>query len=383
MRRPDDERKLRTLLGEFPVVAIVGPRQVGKTTLARALGAKRAVTIFDLEDPRHLARLAEPMLALEPLRGLVVIDEVQLRPDLFPALRVLADRRPLPARFLLLGSAGPTLLRQSSESLAGRIAYHELEGFGVGDVGTDMAERLWLRGGYPRAFLARSEAASLRWRSQHLRAFLERDAPALGLRLAPETLRRFWAMMAHYHGQLWNGAELARAFGVSEKTVAHYLDIARGTFMVERLPPWHENLGKRLVRSAKIYVSDTGLLHALLGIRSHEELLLHPKVGASWEGFVLGAVRRHLGAERDQCHFWALHSGAELDLLVVHGGRRFGFEVKRSDAPSLTPSMRHALVDLKLERLDVLHPGAETFPLAERVRAVAFSRLRRDVPPLR
>ena len=375
-------REAGSLLRQFPVVALLGARQVGKSTLARTIAAGRhAVTTFDLEHSPDLARLEDASLTLGGLRGLVVIDEVQRRPELFPTLRVLADRGQ--ARFLLLGSASPDLLRQGSESLAGRIAYLEMSGFALDEVGADGLRRLWVRGGFPRSFLATSERASLTWRKNLLRTFLERDLPSLGVRVAPALLERFWKMIAHWHGELWNGSELGRSLGLSEPTVRHYLDLLSQTFALRVLRPFHENLAKRQVKSPKVYVSDSGLLHALLDIRDHEQLLSHPKLGASWEGLLLQQVVARLGAERDECFFWRTHEGAELDLLIVRGGRRFGFEFKRTDAPRVTPSMRHALADLGLASIDVVHAGAETFPLAPKVRAVAAERLLLDLKPLR
>jgi predicted AAA+ superfamily ATPase len=340
-------------------------------------------TVFDLEDPADLARLADARLTLEPLRGLVVVDEIQRRPDLFPLLRVLADRPRHPARFLVLGRASPDLLRQSSESLAGRVAYHELGGFSVEDVGPARADRLWLRGGFPRSFLARTERDGDEWRQAFVRTFVERDLPQLGVTIPPATLERFWAMLAHYHAQVWNASEFARSFGVSDATVRRYLDLLSATFAVRVLLPWSENLGKRQVRSPKVYLADSGLLHSLLGIRERRDLERHPKLGASWEGFALDAVVRRLGVERRECHFWATHGGAELDLLVVRGRRRWGFEFKRTSAPAVTRSMRVALEDLRLQRLDVVHGGPHTFLLAPRIRAVAFARLLDDVATLR
>ena len=371
------------LLEESPVVGILGPRQVGKTTLARLSAGRWAgpVTTFDLEDSESLARLADPKLGLQGLRGLVVLDEVQRMPELFNVLRVLADRPGTPARFLVLGSASPEFLRHSAESLAGRILWYTLPGLSLDEVGADAADTLWLRGGFPRAFLARSDDASYRWRGGFLQAHVERDLPALGLRLPADTIRRFWTMLAHAHAQLWNGAEMARAFGVAEGTVRHYLDVLCGTLMVRRLRPWHANLDKREVKSPKVYLCDSGLVHRLLGLRTMDALLGHPKVGASWEGFAMDQVVSRVGAAQDECYFWGLHSGAELDLLVVRGGRRLGFEVKRTTAPRLTPSMRAAVEHLGLDRLDVIHGGETTFPLAERVRAVPLSRLTLELSP--
>lgn len=384
LRRETHLATVRRLLRSFPVVALIGPRQVGKTTLARELAAGPRATVFDLEDERDVARLAEPTLTLEPLRGLVVIDEIQRRPDLFPTLRVLADRPRRPARFLVLGSASPELLRQSSETLAGRIAYHEIPGFTVGEVGgAAHLDRLWVRGGFPRSYLARSERESREWRRQFVRTFVERDLPTLVGALPSSALQRFWAMLAHYHAQTWNASELGRAFGVGDTVVRRYLDALTGTFVVRQLRPWAENLAKRQVRAPKVYLADTGLLHTLLGIDDHSALERHPKVGASWEGFALTQIVARLGVPWTECHFWATHQGAELDLLVVRGRQRIGFEFKRTTTPALTRSMRVALADLRLDRLDVIHAGRETFELAPTVRAVSCARIMEDIRPLR
>ena len=372
------------MLRRSPVVAILGARQVGKTTLARmvAEGQRGPVTFLDLEDPADVARLAEPVLALGGLRGLVVLDEVQRLPEIFRALRVLADRPRRPARFLVLGSASPDLLRQSSESLAGRLAFHELGGFSLEEVGAEKLARLWLRGGFPRSFLARSEKVSGDWRRDFVRTFLQRDLPQLGITIPSETLGRFWSMLAHYHGQVWNASEFARSFGVADTTVRRYLDTLAATFVLRILPPWRENVGKRQVKSPKVYVADSGILHTLLGVGEGRDLERHPKLGASWEGFGIEQVVACLRARREECFFWSTYAGAELDLLVIRGRHRLGFEIKRTAAPSLTPSMRAAMKDLGLDRLDVIHAGAETFPLAPRVRAVSLSRLLTDLLPL-
>ena len=372
-------RKLR----DNPVVALLGARQVGKTTLARELAARRQdVSHFDLEDPRDLARLDEPTLALEPLRGLVVIDEVQHRPDLFPVLRVLSDRSPLPARFLVLGSASPELLRQGSESLAGRIGYHELAGFDLVEVGVERWRRLWLRGGFPRAWLAQDDERSQQWRRDFIRSFVERDLPGFGITLPSRLLHDFWTMLAHYHGQTWNGSELARAFGVAQTTVRRYLDIMTGAYITRLLRPWRENLGKRIVKAPKMYIADTGLLHALLGIGGARELAAHPKVGASWEGFALEQVVRQLKARPEECYFWSVHGGPELDLLVIRGQERRGYEFKRTDAPRITKSMVAVTKLLGLSGLDVVHVGRDTYPMADGVRAVAGRDILAEIPPL-
>ncbi|HSB80743.1 MAG TPA: ATP-binding protein [Candidatus Methylomirabilis sp.] len=382
--RPTHQQALRTLLRQFPVVALIGARQVGKTTLAREIAsARRSATAFDLERPADLARLASPELALAPLRGLVILDEIQRRPDLFPTLRVMADRPRRPAAFLVLGSASPPLLHQASESLAGRIAYYELPPLSLWETGPATFGRRWLRGGFPRAFLAATDAQSLAWREEFIRTFLERDLPQLGVTIPALTLRRFWAMLAHYHGRIWNGAELGRAFGVAHTTVRRYLDLLTGGFVVRQLSPWHANLGKRQVKTPKVYIADSGLLHALLGLETQDALESHPAVGASWEGFALEMVTGLLRARPEDCYFWATHMGAELDLLVRRGTVTLGFEFKRTDTPALTRSMRVALEDLRLDHLYVVHPGADTFPLAPQVTAVALPQAPSVLRPLR
>ena len=377
-------RNLSRLLRENPVVALLGARQVGKTTLANDLmrGRRGRATWFDLEDPRDLRRQDEPTLALEPLRGLVVLDEIQNRPELFPILRVLADRSPRPARFLVLGSASPDLLRQGSETLAGRIAFYELPGFDLDEVGAPNWERLWFRGGFPPSYLARSHRQSGEWRANFIRTFLERDLPRLGISIPARTLMDFWTMVSHYHGQIWNASELGRAFGVAHTTVRLYLDLLSDTFVVRQLQPWTENIGKRVVKSPKVYIADSGLLHSLLNLSTPRDLAGHPKVGASFEGYAIEQVIRRLGARPSECYFWATHSGAELDLLVVRGRRRLGFEFKRTDAPRFSPSMNSALHALGLERIDVVHVGANTFPMHRKARAIALARLLEDLKPI-
>jgi predicted AAA+ superfamily ATPase len=376
---------LKRLLARSPVVALLGARQVGKTTLARSFVERqdRPATFFDLERAQDLARLEDPELALRNLRGTVVLDEIQRRPELFPALRVLADRTRKPARFLVLGSASPDLLRQSSESLAGRISYHELAGFSLDEVGDKNFLRLWLRGGFPRSYTARSNAESRAWRRDFIRTFLERDIPQLGITIPAGSLERFWAMLAHYHGQVWNASEFARSFGVSHHVTRRYLDALQSTFMIRVLKPWKANIRKRQVKSPKVYIRDSGILHSFLDIASISDLERHPKIGASWEGFLVESVMQRLGAEPEQCYFWGTHTGAELDLLVVHGRRNYGFEMKRTTAPRITPSMRSALKDLQLKRLDVIHAGSETFPLGRNIRALSAERLLDDLKPLR
>jgi len=371
--RPALSQQITTALARSRVVVLIGPRQCGKTTMARTFVPPDSLNYFDLEDPVSLARLDEPMTALRDLRGLVVIDEVQRRPNLFPILRVLVDRDPLPARFLILGSASPGLLHQSSESLAGRLEIVTMGGFCLAEVGLDARTEHWLRGGFPLSFLAPSEADSLAWRKNFVQTFLERDLPQLGIRVPAYTMLRFWTMLAHYHGQIWNGAELARSLGVSQPTVRRYLDTLEGVFMVRQLRPWHANLKKRQVKSPKVYFRDTGLLHHLLGVRSERDLLTHPKLGASWEGYVIEEILK--AVRPNEAYFWATHGGAELDLLLLKDGRRVGVECKRVDAPRLTRSMRIALSDLQLEHLIVVYPGEQSYPLSERVAAVPLEML--------
>lgn len=375
------ERRLR----ENPVVAVIGARQVGKTTLAALVTDRRRGPIrrFDLEKPADLARLDDPYRALEEQRGLVVLDEIQRLPDVFPVLRVLADRPRTPARFLVLGSASPDLLRQSSESLAGRISYYQLPGFTLDEVGSKGMGRLWLRGGFPRSYLATSDRRSVDWRNDFLRTFLERDLPQLDIRVPADTLLRFWTMLAHYHGQIWNASEFARSLGSNHKTARRYLDILTSTYVVRSLPPWHENITKRQVKSPKTYLADSGLLHALLGIGTKDALEGHPKVGASWEGFLLHEVLQCLGARSREAFFWATHAGPELDLLVVRGTRRLGFEFKRTVAPRVTKSMNEALRLLSLTSMTVVHAGTESFSMRPKIRAIAASRIIEDVKPLR
>ena len=370
--------RVRESYAVHPAVAIEGPRQCGKTTLAHAIAAEETgpVSYFDLEDPADLQRLAIPEQALRPLRGLVVIDEAQRMPELFPLLRVLLDRPETPARFLLTGSAAPELIRGLSESLAGRVGIVDLGGFTLGEVGPEALHLLWLRGGFPRSFLAGDERTSLQWRLDFVRTFLARDLPQLGITIPAETLRRFWTMIAHYHGQTWSGAEFARSLGTSEPTARRYLDILAGAYMVRILLPWFGNLGKRQVKAPKIYVRDPGLLHALLNLKDRDELLGHPKLGASWEGFALEQLVALLDT-RD-AYYWATHAGAELDLLVMWNGKRYGFEIKYADAPGTTKSMHAALGDLGLAHLWVIYPGEKRYNLTDKITVVPA----REIPAL-
>ena len=378
-------KEVRSLLERNKVVAIIGARQVGKTTLAKDIAKhwKGPVEFFDLENPAELARLADPMLILQDLQGLVIIDEIQRLPDLFTVLRVLADRRRPATRFLLLGSASPELLKQSSESLAGRIAYYKMQGFSVDEVSVENLYRLWVRGSFPRAYLAGSNKASSEWRRDFIKTFLERDVRELGFTVSSTTLRRFWSMLTHYHGQTWNYSEFARSFGVSDHAIRNYLDILTSTYVVQVLPAYHENISKRQVKAPKVYLSDSGLLHTLFNLESQKDIEMHPKLGASWEGFGIEVVVRQAQIRRDECYYWATYAGAELDLLAIRGQQRWGFEFKRTVAPTVTKSMHHAIADLGLSRLYVVHAGDKTFPLDKKVSAVALSDVTTQIQPMR
>ncbi len=384
LERKQEKSILAGLLARYPIVGIIGARQVGKTTLARAIadGFSEDVIYYDLENPEDISRLSDPMLVLKDRTGLVVIDEIQRNPDLFPVLRVLADRVNTPCRFLILGSASPAMLRQGSESLAGRVFYHRLDGFGLDETGDSTFEQLWLRGGFPRSYLSPTDEESMEWRRGFIRTFLERDLPQLGISIRSTTLHRFWRMLSHYHGQTWNASEFSRSFGVADTTIRNYLDTLTGAMVIRQLQPWYENISKRQVKAPKVYLEDTGLLHSLLNLPTLYDLEGHPKMGASWEGFAIQQVIRRLGADREECFFWATHGGAELDLLVVRGSQRIGFEIKRTSSPRVTLSMKNALKDLKLQRLDVIYAGEETFLLAPRMRAVPLKRILRELDPL-
>jgi len=365
--------RIRSALARSPITVLTGPRQSGKTTLAREILSEDSPNYFDLEDPVSVARLEEPRTVLEPLEGLVVIDEIQRRPDLFPILRVLADRRKRTARFLILGSASGELMRQSSESLAGRMERIEIGGFTLAELGPEAAAKLWRRGGFPLAWLARNEPDCNAWRKQFIQTLLERDLPQWGVRIPAVALLRFWTMIAHYHAQIWNATEPARALGVSPSTTRRHLDLLTDALMVRQLQPWHANVGKRQVKSPKLYIRDSGLFHQLLGIENEKALLSHPKLGASWEGFVIEQV---LASEpHDEAWFWATHQGAEIDLLLRRGDRLLGVECKRADAPKLTPSIRTALDDLGLERVAIVHPGAQRYAVHDRVEVIPLASL--------
>lgn len=372
--------KVRAALRARPIVALLGPRQCGKTTVARGLAADRSGAYFDLEEPLSLARLAQPMTVLSEIKGLIVIDEVQRQPELFPILRVLADRRPARAKFLILGSASPELIRNAPETLAGRVAFIEMGGFDLGEVETAGQQKLWLRGGFPRSFLARSDAESFRWREDFIRTFLERDIPQLGIRIPAAALRRLWMMLAHYSGQVLNASEIGRSLGEAHTTVKRHLDLLCGALVVRQLQPWFENVGKRQVKAPKVYVRDSGILHALLGVPSHGVLQGHPKVGASWEGFVIEEAVRIAGERH--AYYWATQAGAEMDLLLMLRGKRYGVEVKYADAPRLSRSMTMALSDLRLDRMWIVYPGDQRYRLDERVEAISLSGLREELARL-
>ena len=371
--RNDFIKRLNAALERNRVVVLTGPRQSGKTTLARQLVQKNTPNYFDLEDPISLDRLDQPMTALAPLRGLVVVDEVQRQPDLFPILRVLADRENEPAKFLILGSASGDLLRQSSESLAGRAARLTLNGFHLSEVGNEQSTPLWLRGGLPQSYQAQDEDESFLWREQYVQDLLERDFPQWGVRTSATALRRFWNMLAHYHGQVWNASPPARAMGVSPPTIRRYLDLLTDAFMIRQLPPYHANLGKRQIKSPKIYIRDSGILHQLLTIKTEGDLLTHPALGASWEGFVIEQLLAQL--EPDEAYFWGIHQGAEIDLVLHRGGRWVGVECKRKDAPRITRSIQTALDNLGLERVVIVYPGERSYPLNEQVHVMPLRML--------
>jgi len=380
IQRTPELELLKKLFKGNPIIAILGPRQCGKTTLSRQFSSQlsSSITAFDLENPRDTQRLQDPLLALEGVKGLVIIDEIQRRPDLFPVLRVLSDRS-TKTKYLILGSASRDLIRQSSESLAGRISYLEIGGFSLKHVGVQRIERLWVRGGFPRSFLASGEASSYQWRQDFIATFLERDIPQLGIKIPAKSLGRFWGMLAHYHGQIFNASEIGRSLGVSDHTAQRYLDLLSGTFMLRQLRPWYYNTKKRIIKRPKIYFRDTGILHALLSLEDKEDVLSHPKLGASWEGFALEEAIRYLQLRENEAFFWGVHTGAELDLVFEKKGKLYGIEVKYSEAPSLTPSMRFALTELSLKHLWVVYPGKEEYSLNRSITVVPLASLDRVI----
>lgn len=367
-------QKVLKAISQFPVTLLSGPRRCGKTTLARQVWKQVGGEYFDLEDPETPLQPERASLVLRDLKGLVIIDEFQRQPDLFPLLRVLADREPLPARFLVLGSASLDLVRGVSETLAGRVSYIRMGGLSLDEIGGDNADRLWIRGRFPRSYLAEDGSESLEWRSNFIRSFLERDIPQLGIRIPAISLRRFWTMAAHYHGQVWNAAEFARSLGSKEDTARKYLDILTGTYLIRQVPPWFENIGKRLVKSPKVYIRDTGILHALLGMKSKRDIQSHPKLGFSWESFALEEILILLGLEQE-AYFFKTYAGAELDLMVMQGNRRFGFEFKYQDAPRTSRSIHTIINELNLERLWIVYPGERAYPLRERIDVVPLTRV--------
>lgn len=376
IKRTPEIKRLKELFKNNPIVAILGPRQCGKTTLSHQFSRllSSEVTTFDLENPRNLERLKEPLLALEDAKGLVIVDEIQRLPNLFPVLRVLSDSSPK-TRYLILGSASRDLIKQSSESLAGRITYLEIGGFSLEHLRAQDREKLWIRGGFPRSYLAANEAASYQWRQDFIATFLERDIPQLGINIPAEALGRFWGMLAHYHGQIFSASETGKSLGVSDHTAQRYLDLLTGTFMVRQLRPWYYNTKKRLVKRPKIYFRDTGILHTLLSLEDKKDVLSHPKFGASWEGFALEEVIRRLHLREEEAFFWGVHTGAELDLVFRKKGGLYGIEVKYTQAPSLTSSMRFAFEELALKHLWVVYPGKEKYPLNKDITVVPLAEL--------
>ncbi|OGX40400.1 MAG: hypothetical protein A2984_01635 [Omnitrophica WOR_2 bacterium RIFCSPLOWO2_01_FULL_41_12] len=374
IQRSSELDLLKKLFKDNPIVAILGPRQCGKTTLSHQFSRPLSleVTIFDLENPRDIERLRDPLLALEDIKGFVIIDEIQRLPNLFPVLRVLSDRSKQ-TKYLILGSASRDLIKQSSESLAGRISYLEIGGFSLKHIGIQNLERLWIRGGFPRSYLASSDVSSYQWRQDFIATFLERDIPQLGLKIPAKSLSRFWGMLAHYHGQIFNASEVGRSLGVSDHTAQRYLDLLSGTFMVRQLRPWYYNTKKRLVKRPKIYFRDAGILHALLSLENKKDLLSHPKLGASWEGFALEEVITNLHLKEEEVFFWAVHTGAELDLVFQKKGKLYGIEVKYTQAPSLTPSMRFALKELSLKHLWVVYPGKDGYSLSKNITVIPLA----------
>lgn len=367
-------KQLQDSIEHFRVTALLGPRQCGKTTLARALDLPRE-NRFDLEDPLDQARLQNPRDVLGNLTGLVMIDEFQRQPDLFPVLRVLADREDQPARFLILGSASPQLMKGASESLAGRVNFIHMGGLNCDEVGTAERDRLWLRGGFPESYLAPSDEVSGKWRRSFIQTFLRQDIPSFGINVPPERLRRFWIMAAHYHGQTWNSSAIAKSLDISHPTARSYLDVLTDSYVMRQLPPFMTNLGKRVVKAPKVYLRDSGLLHSLLQIESLSDLQSNPRYGASWEGFALEQLCSVLELEPDEVFFWGTQGGAEIDLVVERGGKRYGFEFKVTEKPSVTHSMTIARKDLGLEKVYLVYPGELRYPLRDGMEALGYARI--------
>ena len=372
IQRKKLREKIENAIRRSVITAVLGPRQCGKTTISRMIGSKHGAIYYDLEDPVSFQALkSSPEQLLSEQKGLIILDEIQRMPELFPILRMLADRADITARFLLLGSSSPNLMKNVSESLAGRVAFIDMSGFDISELSVRDVKKLWYRGGFPRSFLAADEEESFSWRLDFIRTFLERDIPQLGITVPSETLRRFWTMLAHYHGQTWNGSEFARAIGATEPTARRYLDLLSGAYVIRQLQPWYENIGKRQVKSPKIYIRDSGLLHALLLLKDNQ-IRLHPKNGASWEGFIVEQV---INLVETPVWYWATHAGSELDLFAVINGKRTGIEIKFADAPDLTKSMHLAFQDLKLDRLFIIYPGKISYPLLENIIVVPLPEL--------
>lgn len=361
--RKIDLKEVQKRIDNFRVTALLGPRQSGKTTLAKHFHADE---YFDLENPRDLTRLSNPQLALENCKGLIIIDEIQRKPELFPIIRYLVDNKSH-QKYLILGSASRDLIRQSSESLAGRISFYTLLGFRMHDIKIDELPMLWFKGGLPPSYLSQDVTISTQWREDYIRTFLERDIPNLGIHIPSETLRRFWQMLSFYHGNLVNFSEIGRSFGIADTTVRHYIEILQGTFMIRLLQPWYVNIGKRIVKRPKIYIRDSGLFHTLLSIETEKTLKAHPKLGSSWEGFALDCVWRSIGKADEHCYFWRTHAGAEVDLFWQHEGKNWACEFKYTDAPALTKSMQSALHDLQLKKIWVIYPGKQSYEIHERI----------------
>ena len=373
--RPTALNELNQKLSQAPIVAILGPRQCGKTTLAKAFIAsqKKPTHFFDCENPRDLAKLQNPLLMLEPLTGLIVIDEIQLYPSLFNILRVLADQKN-DQKFIILGSASQELVSKSADTLAGRIAFIELAGF-LNTTPTIQTDRLWLRGGFPLSYLANTSTDSIAWRENFVRTFLERDIPRLGISVPSRTLLQFWTMLSHYHGQLCNYSALAKSMGISDNTIRHYLDILEGTYMVRLVRPWHYNTKKRLVKQPKLYIRDSGIFHYLQHITSKDDLLNHPTLGASWEGHALEQLALNLKKRPEEIYFWSTHSGAELDILIYHNNKKLGFEIKFNESPTTTRSMTQAITELELDHLYIIYPGKDTYPIKDTISTLPLHKL--------
>jgi len=365
IKRERYTQQIKKALGRSPVVALLGPRQCGKTTLARLISEESKSTYFDLESQKDIRRLENPEMMLASLSGLVIIDEIQILPQLFATLRVAVDKPDNKCNLLILGSASPYIIKNVSETLAGRVEFVDLSGFDVEETGEKSSMQLWIRGGFPRSFLAKNDEDSFAWRENFIRTFLERDIPQLGIKVSSAAMRRFWTMLAHYHGQTWNASEIARSMGLSDKTVRTYLDILTETFMLRQLQPWQENLKKRQVKAPKIYFRDTGLLHNLLELGDFHSVSGHPRAGASWEGFALEQVLRII--KPSAYYYWATYSEAELDLFFLLNGKGYGVEFKYSEAPSATKSMHTAIQNLNLEKVLIVYPGKEDYPVDSKI----------------